>query len=86
MSFSCTTRLKCDVCGTTLISSGVRMHDCASKLYFEKHICKQKGWKVVHSKYHVCKECAEYYGMKNLKFKFKFEEEINGRMSEYHKN
>ena len=71
MSFNCTTRLECDICGTTLSTSGVRMSDCASKQKLE--ICsKGRGWKIVY-KHHVCKECAEHYGMKYLKAKFKEE-------------
>lgn len=71
MSFSCTTRLNCDICKISLVSNGKRMHDCASKLYFEKHICKQKGWKVFYGEFHVCKMCVEHYGVKYLRAKYK---------------
>lgn len=71
MSFSCTTSLNCDICKISLVSNGKRMCDCASRLYFEKHICKQKGWKVFYGKFHVCKMCAELYGVNYLRAKYK---------------
>ncbi len=73
MSFSCTTSLNCDICNISLVSSGKRMHDCTSRLFFEKHICKRKGWKVFYGEFHVCKMCAELYGVKYLRAKYKAE-------------
>lgn len=71
MSFKCVTTLICDICGTELVSSGKSMHDCASRLRFEKYICKRKNWKVIYNKYHVCKRCVECFGIQYLRKKFK---------------
>ena len=73
MSFSCTTSLNCDICNNALVTNGKRMNDCASKLFFEKCICKQRGWKVFYGKFHVCEICAEIYGVKYLRAKYRTE-------------
>ena len=70
MAFKCTTKLICDQCDCAVVTTGERMSDCSSKLLFE-YALKQRGWKVLFGKFHVCKECIEHYGLKYLRAKFK---------------
>lgn len=68
--FKCTTVISCDKCSKGYTSSGIRMTDCTSKAWYEKLI-KEKGWKVLYKKYHICRECLEHYGEKHLRKEFK---------------
>lgn len=69
--FRCETSFSCDKCGKGYTSSKTRMTDCTSKAWYEK-LTKEKGWKVLYKKYHICNECVEHYGVKYLRNEFKY--------------